>query len=262
MSDLLLSGLNGNNMLAYLAALGTIRACSLMWPEEDVRLKWAIFEGAWRPILSVNHKIDHDEFLYRLNSHLQNSNTEVFSISDNLTISCSDYRGYLLKAQQKATFSDKSFTDYLAAFGSEIIEAEKNGKRTGQIADTALRTMSGAGHQHFLGFMRELIINTNENHLRDSLFNAWHYSDPGPSMRWDLNDDRRYALRWKEPSGDRILTMRGANRLAIEAMPLMPIAPVRNRLETTGFTQEKKKAFIGLGPYGREASLPIRFVQY
>lgn len=56
-----------------------------------------------------------------------------------------------------------------------------------------------------------------------------------PSRRWDTADDRRYALRWNEPSGDPIRTVRGANRLAVEALPLMPTMPVNGRLETTGF---------------------------
>lgn len=54
-------------------------------------------------------------------------------------------------------------------------------------------------------------------------------------------DDRRYALRWHEPSGDPIRTVRGANRLAIEALPVFPTAPVGQELNTTGFTQRRGK---------------------
>src|SRR5690606_35990470 len=57
----------------------------------------------------------------------------------------------------------------------------------------------------------------------------------GMNLRWDPIDDRRYALRWENPSADPSKTMRGANRLAIEALPLLPTMPINSRLGTTGF---------------------------
>jgi hypothetical protein len=56
-------------------------------------------------------------------------------------------------------------------------------------------------------------------------------------MRWDSEDDRRYALRWDEPSKDPVRTVRGANRLAIAALPLFPAVPLAdNSVGTTGFS--------------------------
>jgi hypothetical protein len=95
--------------------------------------------------------------------------------------------------------------------------------------------MSGAGHQHFLGFMRELAIGTGPEHLRGALFEEWNYSDGRPSLRWDAADYRPHALRAEDPSGDPIKTVRGANRLAIEALPLFPTVPSGRRLRTVGF---------------------------
>jgi hypothetical protein len=97
--------------------------------------------------------------------------------------------------------------------------------------------MSGAGHQHFLKFIRELVSQTDAEHLRRTLFLKWDYADEGRGMnlRWDPLDDRRYALRWEDPSSDPMKTMRGANRLAIEAMPMLPTMPTTKRLATTAF---------------------------
>jgi hypothetical protein len=44
-------------------------------------------------------------------------------------------------------------------------------------------------------------------------------------------------LRAVDPSGDPIKTMRGANRLAIEALPLFPTAPQARRIRTTAFRE-------------------------
>jgi hypothetical protein len=53
-ATLLLYGLDGSNPLAFLAALGTLRSLSLLWPEERVRLAWKIHEGAFRPMLQMS----------------------------------------------------------------------------------------------------------------------------------------------------------------------------------------------------------------
>lgn len=63
-------------------------------------------------------------------------------------------------------------------------------------------------------------------------------------MRWDPADDVRYALRWRDSSGDperkRTGTMWGANRLAMEGIPLMPSVPTaREQLATVGFAYSK-----------------------
>ena len=39
---LLLTGLDGANPLAFLAALGTLRGLTLAWPERRVRLSWTL----------------------------------------------------------------------------------------------------------------------------------------------------------------------------------------------------------------------------
>jgi hypothetical protein len=54
-------------------------------------------------------------------------------------------------------------------------------------------------------------------------------------LRWDPADYRPHALRAEDPSGDPIRTMRGANRLAVEALPLFPTAPAERYLRTAGF---------------------------
>jgi hypothetical protein len=186
-----------------------------------------------------------------LDRQLQSSaDLPALNLADDLTLHVEDFRAALQRAQQAATPGDRRNADVLTAFGNEVIQSRLNGKPTGKIADTALRTMSGAGHQHFLGVMRTLIADTRAEHLTQSLFDTWRYEDPvkGHSMRWDPADDVRYALRWNEPSGDPTRnsggTMWGANRLAIEALPLFPVQPIGYRLATTGFSEGPRRPTV------------------
>jgi hypothetical protein len=160
---------------------------------------------------------------------------------DNLGVPPDDFRTYALEAARRGTATDRSWADSSAAFGSEAITT-RDAKKALVVEDTAFRTMSGAGHQDFLGFMRNIVARTTTEHLRKALFSEWQYDDPlaNSTLRWDPADDIRHALRWRNPSTDPTRnsggSVLGANRLAIEGMPVFPTAAVGSRLATTGFT--------------------------
>lgn len=98
-----------------------------------------------------------------------------------------------------------------------------------------------AGQQAFLDIVRHVQARTTVEHVRKALFAVWAYDDPAEkrSLRWDPQDDARYATRWGNPSGDparkRGGSVLGANRLAFEALALFPCTPAGARLGTTGF---------------------------
>jgi hypothetical protein len=238
-TEMILAGLDGANPLAFLAALGTLRTLDAAWPTRHVRLAWRV-HGRWTPVLHVEDACEPGELITALHEQLKRMDGHpALSLSvepgsapkDDLKLSGEEFRALARRAA--ALFleeRERTTADFAAAFGCEAVLT-----KDGLVEDTALRTMSGAGHQHFLEFMRQLVSGTTEEHLRHALFEPWSYADPGPSLRWDPEDDRRYALRWREPSSDPIRTVRGANRLAIEALPLLPTAPQHDKLATTGF---------------------------
>jgi hypothetical protein len=232
MTQIVLTGLDGGNLLAFLAALGTLRTLTAAWPHKLPKLDWLQFAGAWRPRVSLSGRVTNDGMLAALEARLQEmSGHTSFTFAKNLNVTREEFRAFEQEAVSRAVHErDLRATDFAAAFGCDGVSGEN-----GQIEDTAFRTMSGAGHQNFLESMQLLAEETTRAHLNAALFLPWTYDDPRPSMRWDPIDDRRYALRWKDPSGDPIHTVRGANRLGIEALPLFSVVPVNGRLATTGF---------------------------
>ena len=237
---LLLNGLDGGNPLGYLAAIGVLRVTTNVDSHSNWQVHWEGQKGHWTPVLTGDARITADGLIDLLSPALKEMNGDrSFEFAEDLAISCEDFREVAQSAFDTTSLTDRRFADFIAAFGCESVPISAKDDR---IQDTALRTMSGAGHQHFIGSMRELVKVTSSDHLRTSLFERWEYQDPKPSLRWDPIDDRRYALRWREPSGDPPRTMRGASRLAVEALPLLPTAPVATKLHTTGFTQRKREA--------------------
>lgn len=251
MNNWLLKGLDGGNPLAFLAAIGTLRTVTAIWPQARPRMSWQIAEGAWRPSLTLDGNMSDTELAAGISSRLEDMReNRAFTFSDNLSVLFDDFRKEAITAMNAGSSIDRRHCDFIAAFGNEVVEGDK----AGQIADTALRTMSGAGHQHFLGFMRQLAIDTQDIHIQKALFSPWRYDDPleKHTMRWDPRDDVRRALRWNEPSGDPARKIQGsvwgANRLAIEGLSLLPTAPVGSRLETTGFVWRKGEGIFWSWP--------------
>jgi hypothetical protein len=239
MHEIRLSGLDGSNLLGYLAALGTLRVLSNERNGADVRMRWSQ-NGIWTPVVHHSTIATSDGLLEALEKIVCGEDTvnPAWKIGNDLTLSTGEFRRCLLKSLTECAGGQRSGVDFLAAFGSEAIGS---GPKKEQMSDTEYRTMSGAGHQHFLGFMKELAEATSREHLQRALFEAWDYADGRPSLRWDPADYRPHALRAEDPSGDPIKTMRGANRMAVEALPLFPTAPDGRRLKTIAFEDRDRE---------------------
>lgn len=234
---LLLTGLDGSNPLGFLAAVGTLRTVGLAAPDARWSMKWLMRDGIQVPALSADQAVSADALVDLLCCELRRESTPEFDFAENLNITPGELKNEAAMARSHARPDDRRHADFIAAFGCEICEM-KDGK---SVQDTALRTMSGAGHQHFLGTMKQLTHKTERAHLHNALFEMWRHSDDKLGLRWDPEEDRRYALRWDNPSdGGGVKTVRGANRLAIEALPMLPTAPGERDLQTTGFSTQRK----------------------
>lgn len=261
-SSLECQGIDGGNPLGFLAALGAFRTMSLEWPDDSVRLSW-VERGTWQPVLTATRSLSRETIAQDLSAALGKMRGHpAFTFANDLEVSPDDFRQFALQAVATSSTANRIWTDFVAAFGSEATTGEKNGKAV--IQDTDFRTMSGSGHQHFLAFLRNIVDRTDAPHLHKALFLRWRYDDPveNQTMRWDPVDDQRYALRWRNPSGDPSRkqrgTMLGANRLAIEALPLFTTVPTRTGLATTAFRGTTSRNCVWTWPIWEcEASLDV-----
>lgn len=192
-NELALMGLDGENPLGFLAALGALRALVGEGSSGGhFRMHWQRAGGSWHPVISSRESsVDSSEVVEVLQGRLSSMRDHAaFALGDDLSVSPDTYRTYAGVAAESATLGSQVHAEFAAAFASESVINEVLGKDP-VVEDTALRTMSGAGHQHFLGFMRQLVAITTANDLRDALFEDWRYRDGKPSLRWDPDDDRR-----------------------------------------------------------------------
>jgi hypothetical protein len=259
MTPVELRGLDGRNLLAFLAALGT--QVSLDRKAPGARLSWDA--RTFRPTIhlasgsdlgvgtpgSEEHVVSLVECGLRELARVENRFPWQGSTGkppckcgiggDIKGISRAQLRQEALEPAARTARenpSDRSWADFVAGLASDAVGSAK------KEAYTALCVITGDGHQHFLGFMRDLCGQVTAEHLKATLFAPWQYREEGRSFRWDPGDDRRYALRASDPSkgpDKKIPSMWGASRLAFEALACLPCHPMRRRLRTTGFEDER-----------------------
>jgi len=234
--SLILNSLDGSNPLAFLAALGTFRLIHLAG-EREVKLRW-VRDGAWRPEL-VGHETDERSLCVRLlRAAKEFLPSEMFTeiLGQDITVDQSKFREFVRAAHESTAAGDRNMSDFAASFGSEVRVQE--GKE--RIEYTDLCFITGSGHQHFLGAMRELKQNTLADHIYDALFGEWK-KNKKLSMRWDPSDAAEYAFRWGDPSAEGASAVWGANLLAIHALPFFVAQPTARGLRTTGFRYPKQR---------------------
>lgn len=178
----------------------------------------------------------HIEALVLKRRHYWLSRTHPYVLVGKDTNAPHDVFRRCLKDAMTRPRSDRFVHDQFAALGTDLPDEE------GRMLDTALRTMSGSGHQHQLEFMANLLEQVTPEALQKSLFQRWDYSDPvkNLTLRLDPNDDARYALRWSNPSTDptrnQTGSMLGANALAVMGFSLVSTVPTSTGINTTGFS--------------------------
>lgn len=263
--DIVCQGVPTDSVLGLLCALGTLRTLHRAWPDDGVRLAWQRKEGAWRPcIWAEEGRISGDE--------PERQNRVVKALAGSLTpataawwaaedpkMQAKTFRAMALEALGPKAGEGREYADWLAAYGCEVF-AEDDGD---DIQDSDLSTMRRASQQLLLKSIRELAACTEERHLHQALFGAWTYRDPKPYLRLDPRDDRSLAAYRAFDPQDRdgkdatspILTVRGANRLAAEALVMFPTAPLSRTITTTCFTRIEGEDYFRFPLWDRPLTL-------
>ncbi len=226
--QILLTGIDGANLLAFLAALGALQMLAQAWPNREVRMKWAPSAGAFRPALEW-HGDDGDP-LDAISDRLNELGPETWFDRDALNFTDKEHEQLLHSAR---TMADPHLAARAAALGAMCMPDQR--KREIQWRRQPLHCLSG--QQGFFKACRTIVDKTTFGHVKTALLEPWSYADDGKgmSLRWDPIDDRRHALRWSDPSGAEQRMVRGAYRLAIEGLGMFPCLPGERRTRTVAF---------------------------
>ena len=229
--DIRLDGLDGTNPLGFLAALGLFRVVTQSATPTVVRISWVAHGGTWVPLLSgieLTRESLLDLLADRFDDETVHPATELFS-----KLGVQDYktrRAAIRGEMQGTCCGEMNVADWIAAIASDVVAAD------------AINQLQTVRRDYFSGNIRSILDRTQRSHLDRAIFRPWDYADAldNQSLHLDPTEDRRHAHQWDKPSGDPNRKsqggMLGANRLAIEAIPLFVSVPVGETLRTLGFS--------------------------
>lgn len=228
-----LVGLEPDNLLAFMALLGLLRALDAAQPEWHARAYWDQLRQPLRPVLRLACA-QPKESVAAAAAEGTAALAEAHRFNRNdLNYPAEQARDLLLEARER---NRAELLDALMSDGAA--------REDGSIWPTPLCFLFGQGHQHFLSRLVDIpsgrlpakLVKTRRppdlrapDYIARTLFEPWTRSDPTDGLRWDPAEDRRYALRADDPSGDPAGMQHGANRLAAIGLPVLSGTVVRRR---------------------------------
>ena len=217
-----LSGLEGTNPLAFLAALGV--QVLFEHESEQPRLWWsddvvphAVIDSEY----SVERVADQAMKIFPRWLKSPAVSPELGSKND-VKFKPEDLKKYLSTARRQGP------GDALAA--ALVAEGSLDNKGEAKPSDLYFT----AGQQRFLKMAREVLEGVERDDLVRDLNSPWTYESDLPSLMWDVTDDRKYALSATNPSTDKKLTNPGAESLAVLGLSCQPVFAGRDRTLTSG----------------------------
>ncbi len=234
-----LDGLEPDNLLAFMALLGLLRALEKARPDWRPRVSWTVNEPPLRPALRTPETVDEIAVVEAAAEGLETlARRHDFEGLSNLTLPPDDATRRL----QSAAASDRYVADLWSALVSDAAIV-RDGKK---VERTPLCLMFGQGRQDFLsrlasvpreamppkrGSGRNKSEISETECLHEALFAPWQRPDDATrrSFRWDPNEDTRHALRARDPTDSKTkeTTQHGANRLASVGLSVFTVVPRR-----------------------------------
>lgn len=233
MNQHLLTGLDAQNPLAYLAALGLLRILSNYEPEvalsfshDGLALPTLHSALPWETILEVvlTDAVEqgHDRALglaYDKEGNLvAPGSPQAIRDLKPLPPSARQFLGECAAASRRSA-------DLALAFFSELVQ-----DNNGNSKPTAFHFT--AGQQTFLGFVELLRQGISASDLEEALLGPWLNTSQLPSLNWDATSSRNYALRARNPSLEKRGSIAGANWLGVHALAYFPAVADASKLAT------------------------------
>lgn len=239
-----LDGLEPDNLLAFLALLGLLRALEAADSEIDSKLQpraaWDIDTPPLRPKLILSCAVTQEEVTENAAEGIRAiSACHDFGGRKQLKYSPQECRALLHNEVRSACLDARDRVDLFAALMTDA--AIKKDKKD-EIDPTPLCLLSGQGHQHFLERLANVpqkpapeprgrggqAVSLSESEcLSKALFQPWRRDDKTHSFRWDPEEDVRYALMAGDPTDTayKTGTQHGANRLAAIGLGVLTLVP-------------------------------------
>ena len=235
-----LDGLEPDNLLAFLALLGLLRALEAADTTLHPSAAWDIDTPPLRPKLILARAVTPEDVTKNAAKGLEIISVfHDFGDQKDLKYTPEACRALLDREAKAACLGARDRVDLLATLMTDA--AIKKDKKD-EIDPTPLCLIHGQGHQHFLerladvprkpapeprGKGKKAVSISESECLSEALFQPWHRNDKTASFRWDPEEDVRYALMAGDPTNQEYkqYNQHGANRLAAIGLGALTLVP-------------------------------------
>jgi hypothetical protein len=239
-----LDGLDPDNLLAFLALLGLLRALETSRPAWQPRASWDLEKPPLRPFLTVAAAESREAVCAAGAEGVATLVAGIdFGSTTDLKLSQKEARKLLgLVAAGGLDDAGRYFADLCAALISDaVLDQERTNVEPTPLAYPSVATSN---------FLKNAIVLTKaelpEKRGRDpsypdsaaeclaqALFAPWERRDRPVGLRWDPDEAKWHAYQWRAPTKEPPTTQHGANRLAIVGLSALIGAPMiaRNRIQ-------------------------------
>jgi hypothetical protein len=239
-----LTGFSGTVLTAFLGAIGALRLLTATTEDDESAplLGWTATYPYTAELLP-GRAMTQEDLVKRLHCGMEKlcHGLDLFDQYNIIgRIPPATFSDRLETAAETATPEDRENIDWLAALGSETIYAEDKKKNTGpwlRPPRIVLFNNENDGTA-FLANGRELLQNTTETELSDSLFSNWDYDDfrkgegAPPRLGWDAAEMPNSIGMGQIAKLVKAKPLeRGANALAVVGFSLLTALPPRGNRE-------------------------------
>jgi hypothetical protein len=233
-----IDGLEPDNLLAFLALLGLLRALETARPLWRPRAAWDLDQPPLRPVLTIAEPESQEAICDATAAGVAALFTAIdFGSATDLKLVPVEARKLLSRAAtERRDKAGRYFADLCAALISDAALDKEKTART-SLAHT------DAGNTNFLDGLLTLsraALPEQKSRTRDrkfpknaadciaqALFGPWERRDRPAGLRWDPDEAKRHAYQWKAPTdvqgGPK--TQHGANRLALVGLSALTAVP-------------------------------------
>lgn len=237
MPDLVCTGLDASNPLGFLAAIGALAVIDREAADTTPRMSWTddvvaapvLHDVATADDVVAQVMADHDA--WSDSTALDYPPEEPFT---DVKLAAKELRRWIEACMDAAEHDGGRALALVSA-----LVAESSLDNNGMAKPTDLHFT--AGQQRFLTMARALREGVTPDGIHEALIGPWRYTSELPSFKWDVTDDRVYALSATDPSADKKLTVPGAEWLALQGLTLYPVVGRRGRTMTSGCTGTWKR---------------------
>jgi hypothetical protein len=231
-----LEGLEPDNLLAFLALLGLLRALETAREAWRPRAAWDLDAPPLRPFLTLAEPATPGAVCTAAAEGTAALVAAVdFGTVGDLNLAPLQARKLLRRAALEGT--GRYFADLCAALISDAALDRDREK-----ASPTPLAYPKVARINFLQGVRALAaaaLPEQRNRTRDpkypsdaaqciaqALFAPWERLDRPPGLRWDPNEAKRHAYQWNAPTDEQPRTQHGANRLAVVGLSGLTAVPV------------------------------------